>query len=143
MVEESDARPGPPAEDEANSAFSHEEGGSSGEETTHNGPASSAGGKKRKRIKYQKTSCELCKARKVKCDRAEPACSWCARHNRTCVYLERQKPGSRIGFTLELESKVNRVDALLQTLWRRVEDHIAHDHASVQTLPARRRSGRP
>lgn len=80
--------------------------------------------------------CELCKARKVKCDRAEPACSWCARHNRTCVYLERQKPGSRIGFTLELETKVNRVDALLQTLWRRVEDHIAHDHsaAAVQTL---------
>lgn len=81
--------------------------------------------------------CELCKARKVKCDRAEPACSWCARHNRTCVYLERQKPGSRIGFTLELETKVNRIDALLQTLWRRVEDHIANDHPSqsqTQTL---------
>lgn len=31
---------------------------------------------------------------------------------------------------------MNRVDALLQTLWRRVEDHIAHDHASPsqQTL---------
>ncbi|XP_044717088.1 fungal specific transcription factor domain-containing protein [Hirsutella rhossiliensis] len=116
------AHPVPTAEDEANSAFSHEEGGSSDDDTTHNGPASVAGNK-RKRIK-----CELCKARKVKCDRAEPACSWCARHNRTCVYLERQKPGSRIGFTLELESKVNRVDALLQALWRRVEDHIAHDH---------------
>ncbi|RDA94243.1 hypothetical protein CP533_0569, partial [Ophiocordyceps camponoti-saundersi (nom. inval.)] len=72
--------------------------------------------------------CELCKARKVKCDRAEPACSWCARHGRPCVYLERQKPGSRIGFTLELESKVNRIDALLQTLWRRVETHISQDH---------------
>ncbi|TWU72463.1 hypothetical protein ED733_004112 [Metarhizium rileyi] len=117
------------AEDETNSLLSHEDGGSSGEDTTHqNGPAAS--GKKRKREKFQKTSCELCKARKVKCDRAEPACSWCARHNRTCVYLERQKPGSRIGFTLELETKVNRVDALLQTLWRRVEDHIANDHGS-------------
>ncbi|KJZ72063.1 hypothetical protein HIM_08518 [Hirsutella minnesotensis 3608] len=128
------------AEDEANSTFSLEEGGSSGDETTsNNGPAAVAG-QKRKRVKYQKTSCELCKARKVKCDRAEPACSWCARHNRACVYLERQKPGSRIGFTLELESKVNRVDALLQTLWRRVEDHIAHDHGQpsgptpIQTL---------
>jgi len=54
------------------------------------------------------------------------------------VYLERQKPGSRIGFTLELETKLNRVDALLQTLWRRVEDHIADDHSSpsqqAQTL---------
>lgn len=124
------------AEDEANSSLSHDEGGSSGDETAANGPAGSAAGGKRKRTpKYQKTSCELCKARKVKCDRAEPACSWCARHNRACVYLERQKPGSRIGFTLELESKVNRVDALLQTLWRRVEDHIAHGHGQpLQTL---------
>ncbi|PNY26689.1 transcriptional regulatory protein [Tolypocladium capitatum] len=122
------------AEDETNSGFSHDEGGSSGDEASHNGPASA--GTKRKRTKYQKTSCELCKARKVRCDRADPACSWCARHNRTCIYLERQKPGSRIGFTLELETKVNRVDALLQTLWRRVEDHIANDHspAAVQTL---------
>lgn len=79
--------------------------------------------------------CELCKARKVKCDRAEPACSWCARHNRTCVYLERQKPGSRIGFSLELEAKVNRIDALLQTLGRRVEEHIAQGHSDPrQTL---------
>lgn len=26
--------------------------------------------------------CELCKARKVKCDRAEPSCGWCAKNNR-------------------------------------------------------------
>ncbi|KAK2593891.1 hypothetical protein QQS21_008411 [Conoideocrella luteorostrata] len=127
------AAPVSAAEDESNSVFSHDDGGSSGEDTQQNGPAKT--GQKRKREKYQKTSCELCKARKVKCDRAEPACSWCARHNRTCVYLERQKPGSRIGFTLELETKVNKVDALLQTLWRRVEDHIANDHSShSQTL---------
>lgn len=43
------------AEDEVNSAFSHDEGGSSGDDTAHNGPASLAGSK-RKRIKYQKTS---------------------------------------------------------------------------------------
>ncbi|EHK44929.1 hypothetical protein TRIATDRAFT_151908 [Trichoderma atroviride IMI 206040] len=110
------------AEDDANSASSHDEG-SSADETTPAVASSEQNGagatKKRKRTKYQKTSCELCKARKVKCDRAEPACSWCARHNRTCVYLERQKPGSRIGFSLELEAKVNRIDALLQSLGRR------------------------
>ncbi|PON23435.1 hypothetical protein TGAM01_v207669 [Trichoderma gamsii] len=122
------------AEDEANSASSHDEG-SSADETTPAVASSEQNGsgatKKRKRTKYQKTSCELCKARKVKCDRAEPACSWCARHNRTCVYLERQKPGSRIGFSLELEAKVNRIDALLQSLGRRVEEHIANDHLAV------------
>lgn len=135
------AEPPPPAglslsvaEDDANSASSHDDG-SSADETTPAVPSSSQNGsvatKKRKRAKYQKTSCELCKARKVKCDRAEPACSWCARHNRTCVYLERQKPGSRIGFSLELEAKVNRIDALLQSLGRRVEEHIANDHLAV------------
>lgn len=67
----------------------------------------------------------------MKCDRAEPACSWCARHNRPCVYLERQKPGSRTGFNVELEAKVNRIDALLQALGRRVEEHIVHDHIAV------------
>jgi len=109
---------------------------SSGDEVAHNdnNASSDANPKKRKREKHQKTSCELCKARKVKCDRAEPACSWCARHNRTCVYLERQKPGSRIGFGLELEAKVNKIDALLQSLGRRLEDHIeSHDspHAII------------
>lgn len=78
----------------------------------------------------QKTSCELCKTRKVKCDRAEPACSWCARHNRPCVYLKRQPPGSRTRINAELEAKVNRIDELLRALGRRVEEHIAHDHAS-------------
>ncbi|KFG81303.1 C6 transcription factor [Metarhizium anisopliae] len=95
------------AEDESNSVFSHEDGGSSGEDTNHpNGSASS--GKKRKREKYQKTSIN---------------------HRATLG-----KPGSRIGFTLELETKVNRVDALLQTLWRRVEDHIANDHGGQSQI---------
>ncbi|OBR06618.1 C6 transcription factor [Colletotrichum higginsianum IMI 349063] len=127
------ARPQQMAEEEANSVFSHDEG-SSGDDTTNNGSAGAP--RKRKREKHQKTSCELCKARKVKCDRAEPACSWCARHNRTCVYLERQKPGSRIGFSLELEAKVNRLDALLQALGRRVEEHISNDHVAAATTTA-------
>ncbi|KAF5020324.1 hypothetical protein F66182_7655 [Fusarium sp. NRRL 66182] len=114
-------------EEEVNSTFSNDDG-SSGDESRMN---SSAPSKKRRREKHQKISCEMCKARKVKCDRAEPACSWCARHNRACVYLERQKPGAgRNGFSIELEAKVNRIDALLQALGRRVEEHIVQDHSS-------------
>ncbi|KAH7174343.1 fungal-specific transcription factor domain-containing protein [Fusarium flagelliforme] len=111
------------AEEEANSTLS----GSSGDESRTVGPS-----KKRRREKHQKISCEMCKTRKVKCDRAEPACSWCARHNKACVYLERQKPGAaRNGFSIELEAKVNRIDALLQALGRRVEEHIVQDHSPV------------
>ncbi|KAJ4005598.1 hypothetical protein NW752_002433 [Fusarium irregulare] len=107
------------AEEEATSTLS----GSSGDESRS---------KKRRREKHQKISCEMCKTRKVKCDRAEPACSWCARHNKACVYLERQKPGAaRNGFSIELEAKVNRIDALLQALGRRVEEHIVQDHSPV------------
>ncbi|KAH8902125.1 hypothetical protein BR93DRAFT_941870 [Coniochaeta sp. PMI_546] len=78
----------------------------------------------------QKTSCELCKARKVKCDRAEPACSWCARHGRDCVYKERRNNQHRTDQIMELEAKVKRLDALLQALGRRVEDHVMNDHAT-------------
>ncbi|KJR88025.1 C6 transcription factor [Sporothrix schenckii 1099-18] len=86
--------------------------------------------RKRTRDMDQKISCELCKTRKVKCDRAEPACSWCARHNRQCVYLKRQTPGSRTRINAELEAKVNRIDSLLRALGRRVEEHISQDHAA-------------
>ncbi|KAL6414255.1 C6 transcription factor [Ilyonectria robusta] len=122
------------AEEEANSAFSQDDA-SSGDDALAD---SATAPRKRRRETHQKTSCELCKARKVKCDRAEPACSWCARHNRTCIYLERQKLGTRVGFNLELEAKVNRIDALLQALGRRVEVHIAHDHevAAQQLSPS-------
>ena len=64
----------------------------------------------------------------VKCDRAEPSCGWCSRNNRVCVYQERRKPGLRIAYVHDLEEKVNRLEAVLHSLGRRVEDHISeHD----------------
>ena len=77
--------------------------------------------------------CELCKNRKVKCDRAEPACGWCARNGRECIYKERQKPGLRVGYGRELEEKINRLEALLHAQGRRLEDHIA-DHGDLSPL---------
>ncbi|KAF4450793.1 hypothetical protein F53441_6125 [Fusarium austroafricanum] len=92
------------AEEEANSTLSNDDGrSSSGDESrmTSAGP-----NKKRRREKHQKIS--------------------------ACVYLERQKPGAgRNGFSIELEAKVNRIDALLQALGRRVEEHIIQDHSSA------------
>ncbi|KEZ43646.1 C6 transcription factor [Scedosporium apiospermum] len=81
--------------------------------------------RKRKRDENTTPSCELCKARKVKCDRAKPACSWCARRNRICVYLERQKPGSRATFGLELEAQASRTQSRLEELERRFDEHLA------------------
>ena len=69
----------------------------------------------------------------MKCDREEPACGWCARNNRLCVYQDRKKPGLRVGYGRELEDKINRLEAIIQVLGRRVEDHIS-DHDSRPPL---------
>lgn len=76
----------------------------------------------------------MCKSRKVKCDRVEPACGWCARNNRTCVYKERQKPGLRVGYGRELEEKINRLEAILHHLGRRLEEHIS-EHGDFTSNP--------
>ncbi|OCT48311.1 hypothetical protein CLCR_03871 [Cladophialophora carrionii] len=117
------------ASEERNSPLSSdaENENDSPEDGLENGTAS----KKRKRS--VKISCELCKNRKVKCDRAEPACGWCARNGRECVYKERQKPGLRVGYGRELEEKINRLEALLHAQGRRLEDHIA-EHGDLSPL---------
>lgn len=84
----------------------------------------------RKRKRLPKISCELCKSRKVKCDRQEPKCGWCASHDRICIYRERKRPGVRAAYELDLEEKVNRLETMLQTLKTEVDDHIANDHVA-------------
>lgn len=81
-------------------------------------------------------SCELCKARKVKCDKASPACSWCASHDRLCVYKERKRPGVRATYEIDLEEKVNRMEALLNLLGSKVEDHITRDQTPRTSDPS-------
>ncbi|KAK4945746.1 hypothetical protein LTR10_015094 [Elasticomyces elasticus] len=93
------------------------------------------GNPSKKRKRSLKISCELCKTRKVKCDRVEPACGWCARNNRICVYKERQKPGLRVGYGRELEEKINRLEALLQVMGRRLEEHIVDHNDGSQHRP--------
>ncbi|KAL1957073.1 hypothetical protein VTO42DRAFT_6331 [Malbranchea cinnamomea] len=69
-------------------------------------------------------SCETCKIRKVKCDRAQPACGWCARNSQACVYKERKKPGLRAGYGKELEQRLDRLEAIIQSQARIIETHI-------------------
>lgn len=64
----------------------------------------------------------------MKCDKAEPACGWCASHGRLCVYKERKRPGIRVSYEIDLEEKVNRMEAMLHLLGSKVEDHITNDH---------------
>jgi hypothetical protein len=87
-------------------------------------------------------SCELCKIRKVKCDRVEPTCGWCARNERVCEYKERKKPGLRAGYGRELEGRIDRLEALIHAQGSRLEDHI-HKHDASNPARSTTLSGDP
>jgi hypothetical protein len=87
-------------------------------------------------------SCELCKLRKVKCDRVEPTCGWCARNERVCEYKERKKPGLRAGYGRELEGRIDRLEALIHAQGSRLDDHI-HKHDASNPARSTTLSGDP
>jgi hypothetical protein len=61
----------------------------------------------------------------VKCDRSQPKCGWCTRNSHPCEYKERKKPGLRAGYGKELESRLDRLEALLDQQGRELADHLA------------------
>ncbi|KAJ9156266.1 Fungal-specific transcription factor [Pleurostoma richardsiae] len=68
-----------------------------------------------KRKRPISVSCELCKQRKVKCDRGQPSCGWCSRNGAFCEYKERKKPGLRAGYGRELEQRLDKLEEILRT----------------------------
>ncbi|KAI5205238.1 hypothetical protein AUEXF2481DRAFT_9029 [Aureobasidium subglaciale EXF-2481] len=42
--------------------------------------------------KKSRAGCQRCKARRVKCDEAKPACGGCSRHHVPCIYLTNESP---------------------------------------------------
>ncbi|KAL2178395.1 fungal-specific transcription factor domain-containing protein [Thermothelomyces heterothallicus CBS 202.75] len=67
-----------------------------------------------KRKRPLSVSCELCKQRKVKCDRGQPSCGWCSRNGALCEYKERKKPGLRAGYGRELEQRLDKLEEKLR-----------------------------
>ncbi|KAK4119567.1 hypothetical protein N657DRAFT_684364 [Parathielavia appendiculata] len=67
-----------------------------------------------KRKRPISVSCELCKQRKVKCDRGQPSCGWCSRNGALCEYKERKKPGLRAGYGRELEQRLDKLEERLR-----------------------------
>lgn len=49
----------------------------------------------------------------VKCDRGQPSCGWCNRNGATCEYKERKKPGLRAGYGRELEQRLDKLEEIL------------------------------
>ncbi|KAM5471190.1 hypothetical protein MauCBS54593_003530 [Microsporum audouinii] len=86
--------------------------------------ASQSSDRSLKRKRPVMVSCELCKQRKVKCDRTQPSCGWCARNGHPCEYKERKKPGLRAGYGRELEQRLDRLEEVIQAQARLIETHI-------------------
>ncbi|KAK7215575.1 hypothetical protein V2G26_003578 [Clonostachys chloroleuca] len=76
---------------------------------------SSRNGPNNKRKRPISISCELCKQRKVKCDRGQPSCGWCTRNSAACEYKERRKPGLRAGYGRELEQRLDKLEEILKS----------------------------
>ncbi|KIW02174.1 uncharacterized protein PV09_06338 [Verruconis gallopava] len=82
--------------------------------------------RKRRRTATEKpisVSCETCKSRKVKCDRARPSCGWCLKNNQLCEYKERKKPGLRAGYGKELEGRMAEQAAAIEELRQIIARH--------------------
>ncbi|KAK3395129.1 fungal-specific transcription factor domain-containing protein [Podospora didyma] len=90
------------------------------------------GGKRKRPISV---SCELCKQRKVKCDRGQPSCGWCSRNNALCEYKERKKPGLRAGYGRELEQRLDKLEEIIRT-----HSEILHSSLHNTTSPVSRHS---
>ncbi|KAI9732895.1 MAG: hypothetical protein M1834_003835 [Cirrosporium novae-zelandiae] len=86
----------------------------------------------RKRKRPMSVSCELCKQRKVKCDRGQPSCGWCSRNGQLCEYKERKKPGLRAGYGRELEQRLDRLESLIHSQGRLIQEHIATANGGSQ-----------
>ncbi|KAJ5554287.1 hypothetical protein N7513_004246 [Penicillium frequentans] len=84
-----------------------------------------------KRKRPLTVSCELCKQRKVKCDRVQPSCGWCTRNGQLCEYKERKKPGLRAGYGKELEQRLDRLEEVIQSQARLIEMHILQNPHSM------------
>ncbi|KAI9835430.1 MAG: hypothetical protein M1819_002348 [Sarea resinae] len=90
----------------------------------------------RKRRRPMSVSCELCKQRKVKCDRGQPSCGWCSRNHQRCEYKERKKPGLRAGYGRELEQRLDRLEEVLQRHDRILDGQWANNGAqNSQSAP--------
>ncbi|KAH8660243.1 hypothetical protein BX600DRAFT_467449 [Xylariales sp. PMI_506] len=51
-------------------------------------------------------ACELCRAKKQKCDRKKPVCTQCAKAPDACNYLEQHKRGLPAGYVNSLEKRL-------------------------------------
>lgn len=112
--------------------------GSNGGESTTTGAGGGGGGGK----PIEKTiSCVSCRRRKLKCDRAKPACGTCLRLRHDCEYPERRRNlGAKRRNIKELEARLGTITAhtfiySALTGAAQVETQLVSDSKPASTSP--------
>ncbi|KAL4994193.1 hypothetical protein BDV10DRAFT_198987 [Aspergillus recurvatus] len=71
------------------------------------------------------SACLVCRQRKTKCDRRQPACSFCQKYDFECSYLPSRSPGLRAGYVSQLEQRIAEVEARFETFQREVKGSLS------------------
>ncbi|KAF2805677.1 uncharacterized protein BDZ99DRAFT_395902, partial [Mytilinidion resinicola] len=87
-------------------------------------------------------ACDLCRKRKIKCDRASPQCSNCVSYQAKCVFTHKKKPrklprrsGERID---KLETRLRHVEAMLRKDFSSQDQGKESAHPKMMPLEAQR-----
>ena len=86
------------------------------------------------RGKTRLISCSTCQQRKVKCDKAQPTCSNCAKHRASCVYIPPALPirKKRKSPEEELVGRLRRYERLLRAHGISTDDDPDHASTSIE-----------
>ena len=86
------------------------------------------------RPKIRPISCSTCQQRKVKCDKAQPTCSNCAKHRASCVYIPPALPirKKRKSPEEELVGRLRRYERLLRAHGISTDDDPNHASTSIE-----------
>ena len=85
--------------------------------------------------KIRLISCSTCQQRKVKCDKAKPTCSNCAKHRASCVYVPPALPirkKKRKSPEEELVGRLKRYECLLRANGISTDDDPDHASTSIE-----------
>ncbi|KFX85803.1 hypothetical protein V490_09399 [Pseudogymnoascus sp. VKM F-3557] len=83
-------------------------------------------------------ACELCRAKKCKCDRTLPTCSSCKSTGMTCLYPQSNKRGIPSGYISSLEERLIETEIALFEALSFINTHF-HQDSSIRTKPSQNR----
>ena len=97
-------------------------------------PPATSPPKNRQKGKIRLISCSTCQQRKVKCDKAQPTCSNCAKHRTSCVYVPPALPirKKRKSPEEELADRLRRYERLLQAHGIPIDDNPDDASTSIK-----------